>query len=246
MADRAFDGRTAIVAGAGGGIGLEIANRLVTAGATVHLADLKPEPGDVVGGPGRAVYHRGDLTDPVFVALVAEAAGERVDCLVNTAAVLWFERDRSFADIDLDLWDRIFATNLKSYVLTARSVVPRMRVHGGAMVHFSSIDALRGDPAPQDAYAISKAAVIRFSRSVAVQFAGDGIRSNAILPGPVHTPMQQRWIDDPTLERTTADRIPLGRVGTPADLADACLFLLSEQASWITGTELIVDGGVSA
>ena len=114
------------------------------------------------------------------------------------------------------------------------------------MVHFASIDALRADTAPQDAYAASKAAVIRFSRSVAVQYAGDGIRSNAILPGPVLSPMQARWEGKPELVEEVARSIPLGRIGTTQDLSAACLFLLSGQASFITGTELVVDGGITA
>ena len=117
---------------------------------------------------------------------------------------------------------------------------------GGSLVHFSSIDALVGDSKPQDAYGASKAAIIRLSKSIAVQFARDGIRSNAILPGPVMSPMQGRWQDKPELQEHVAQSIPLGRIGTTQDLSNACLFLLSDEASFITGTELIVDGGVTA
>ena len=114
------------------------------------------------------------------------------------------------------------------------------------MVHFASIDALRGEINPQDAYAVSKAAVIRFSKSVAVQFAADGIRSNVILPGPVLSPMQDRWRGKEDVQAEVAAGIPLGRLGTTQDQSDACLFLLSDKASFITGTELVVDGGITA
>ena len=114
------------------------------------------------------------------------------------------------------------------------------------MVHFSSIDALRGDDRPQDAYGASKAAVIRLSKSVAIQFARDRIRSNVILPGPVHTPMQTRWDDNPHAREALSKHVPLGRLGTVADMAAACLFLLSDKAGFITGTELTVDGGLTA
>ena len=242
-----FSGKVALVAGAGGGMGLAIAKDLMAEGAEVGLADLKAAPPDLSGGH---LYHQGDLTDPAFVE---QAVGEtvarfgRLDYLVNTAGVLWFDRDTSFAEMDLEVWDRVLAINLKSFVLTARFAVPEMRrAGGGAMVHFSSIDALSGDPRPQDAYGAAKAAVIRLSKSIAVQFAGDGIRSNVILPGGTLSPMQARWRDDPEAAGRAAAHVPLGRLGTPADMSAACLFLLSDKASYITGTELIVDGGVTA
>ncbi len=114
------------------------------------------------------------------------------------------------------------------------------------MVHFSTIQALRGDRLPQDAYQAAKAGLIALSKSLAVQFANAGIRSNCILPGGALTPLQQRWLDDPALAAKAAAAVPLGRLGTARDLANACLFLLSEKAAFITGIDLIVDGGVTA
>lgn len=245
-----FQGKNAIVAGAGGGIGLQIANDLLAKGANVILADLKPRPDDIVDSGGTAHYLEGDLSDEGFVASVVAECVSRYggpDCLVNTAAVLWFDRDRSLVDTDVETWRRVMDINLGSYMLTAKFTVPAMQARGGgAMVHFASIDALKGDPQPQDAYAISKAAVMRLSRSIAVQYAPDGIRSNTILPGPVLSPMQARWAGDTETQQKVASRIPLGRLGTPRDQSNACLFLLSDDASFITGTELIVDGGISA
>jgi len=171
----------------------------------------------------------------------------RLDYLVNTTGVLLFGRDRSCLEMDLDAWDRVMTVNLKSFVLTIRHAVPAMkRAGGGAMVHFSSIDALRGDDRPQDAYGCSKAAIIRLSKSVAIQLARQRIRSNVILPGPVHTPMQARWDNDPAALQRLSDFVPLGRSGAVEDMANACLFLLSDKAGFITGTELIVDGGLTA
>ncbi len=114
------------------------------------------------------------------------------------------------------------------------------------MVHVASIQALRGDDRPQDAYQASKAAIISLSKSLAVQFAADGIRSNALLPGGTYSPMQERWDRDPAMKQAAAGAVPLGRVGTTQDMADAILFLLSDKAAFITGTELIVDGGRTA
>jgi len=150
-------------------------------------------------------------------------------------------------DIDMDLWDRVIDINLRSFALTTRHAVPAMRLSGGgSMVHIASIDALRGDDKPQDAYGVSKAAILRLSKSLAIQFAADGIRSNVILPGPVRSPMQARWEASEEILAAVEQYVPLGRVGKTQDIANACLFLLSDQASFITGTELAVDGGCLA
>lgn len=245
-----FAGRTAFVTGAGGGMGLNIARDLLAEGANVLLIDLKPEPAEAFPGPGRAIYCRGDVSDDAFVSdVMVRAVREtgRLDYLVNAAGVLWFDRDRSLVDIDLADWDRILTINLKSMVITARHAVPLMRkAGGGVMVHVSTIQCLRGDDRPQDAYQASKAGMIALSKSLAIQFARDNIRSNVICPGPTESPMQDRWKTMPELKRATAEYVPLGRVGTTQDMANACLFLLSDKASYITGTELIVDGGVLA
>ena len=242
-----FDGRNAFVTGAGGGMGLQIARDLIAAGAQATLFDVKPAPEDL---PAGARYVQADLRSESDVARALAASHEdagRLDHLVNAAGVLWIGRDRSLVDIDLDVWDDVLAINLKGAAITARHAVPLMkRSGGGAMVHISTIQCMRGDNAPQDAYQASKAGLIAMSKSIAIQFAADGIRSNTILPGPTQTPMQQRWLDTPALKQATAAAVPLGRVGTPRDMADAALFLLSDSASFVTGTELVVDGGVLA
>ena len=245
-----FNNKIAVVAGGGGGMGLNIANDLLAAGAAVSLADLKPEPDSLCSSAGSFRYHQGDLTDEAFVKTVMRDTADNfggIDYLVNTVGVLWFDRDTSFSDIDLDVWDQVYNINLKSFVMTSRYAVAEMKKRGGgAMVHFASIDALRAELKPQDAYATSKAAVIRLSKSIAIQFAADRIRSNTILPGPVLSPMQERWQEQPKTQAAVARGIPLGRLGTTQDQANACLFLLSDKASFITGSELIVDGGLTA
>jgi 3-oxoacyl-[acyl-carrier protein] reductase len=170
-----------------------------------------------------------------------------IDLLANVAGALWFDRDKTALEIDLDVWDQVMAINLKSMVHTTRHIVPQMRKRGGgAMVHFSSTQCMRGDSAPQDAYQAAKAGVVAFSRSLAIQLAGENIRSNVIYPGPSESPMQDRWKQNPDAQAATASAIPLGRVGTVEDMSNACLFLLSDKASFITGTELLVDGGLQA
>ena len=116
----------------------------------------------------------------------------------------------------------------------------------GSIVNISSIDALSGDDKPQEAYGTSKAAMIRLSKSIAIQYASKNIRSNSILPGPIDTPMQDRWKKNPIAKRKLTKVIPLQRIGKPKNIADTVLFLLSEQSSFITGTEIIVDGGLKA
>ncbi len=129
----------------------------------------------------------------------------------------------------------------------AKLIIPKMiKKKFGVMVHISSIDALSGDDKPQDAYGASKAAMIRLSKSLAVQFAKYNIRSNTILPGAVETPMQYRWKNNPLAKKQMSKNIPLQRIGKPKDIANTILFLLSDEGSYITGTEIIVDGGITA
>jgi NAD(P)-dependent dehydrogenase (short-subunit alcohol dehydrogenase family) len=238
-----FAGRTAVVTGAGGGMGLQIARDLATAGARVTGIDVKERPAELEA----AAYAQGDVSDDGFVARAiggAFAESGRLDYLVNAAGVLWFGRDRSLLDVELEVWDRVIAINLTGCMLTARQAIPLMqRSGGGAIVHFSSTQCLRGDDKPQDAYQVAKAGILALSKSIAIQFAPERVRSNVILPSATESPMQARWRQDPELKRATAAAVPLGRVGTVEDMANACLFLLSEQAAFITGTELVVDGG---
>jgi 3-oxoacyl-[acyl-carrier protein] reductase len=239
-----FDGKSAVVTGAAGGMGYETVAMLVADGADVHIIDLLDPPA-LPEGPGQATYHQGDVTDWDFVSGVFDGL-KQLDYLVNCAGVLWFGKDVSAIDIELDIWDQVMDINLKSMVLTMKCAVPMMESRGGSIVNISSIQCLRGDPAPQDAYQASKAGVIALTKSIAIQYARFGIRANSVLPGGSWTPLQDRWGRDPEAARRAAAAVPLGRVGTAEDIANAVIFLLSDKASWITGTEMIVDGGITA
>jgi NAD(P)-dependent dehydrogenase (short-subunit alcohol dehydrogenase family) len=243
-----FTGRHAVVTGAGGGMGETIVLALLRAGAAVTAIDIKPQPDGFADFGNRLTYCTGDLSDAAFIEDAITRAGDArggIDFLANVAGVLWFGRDKSVLEMDMGTWDKVFAINLTAPGLTARAAVPFMRKtgRGGAMVHFSTIQWYRGDPSPQDAYQASKAGLCALSKSLAMQLAAEGIRSNAICPGMTATPLQARWNNDETLKAVAA-YAPLGRIGTPQDMANAALFLLSDAASYITGIELAVDGGL--
>ena len=155
--------------------------------------------------------------------------------------------DISAVNIDSNIWDKVFEINLKSMMYLSKIIIPKMIKNDfGSMVHISSVDALSGDDKPQDAYGASKAAMIRLSKSFAIQFASNNIRSNIILPGPIDTGMQIRWKKNPKAKKSLEKFIPLNKVGKPVDIANASMFLLSDQSSYITGTELIIDGGITS
>ena len=243
-----FEGKTAIVTGAAGGMGLAITRALLNEGANV--AGLDAQKIDALDDDQeRFMRFKGSVADWLFVSrAIKEAQAEfgRIDYLVNVAGVLWFDRDVSVETIDLEVWNEVLSINLTGCAHTVRAAVPLMKENGGAMVHFSTIQALRGDDRPQDAYQASKAGLIALSKSLAVQYAANNIRSNCILPGPTVSPMQARWEENPDQLAALESAIPLGRAGSVEDMANACMFLLSDQASFITGTELVVDGGLLA
>ncbi|MCT9827278.1 SDR family oxidoreductase [Pseudomonas corrugata] len=241
-----FTGRVAVITGAGGGMGLALSQKMLESGAAVLAIDVKEKPAELQASD-KLIYAQGDLTDVHFVNEAIGAAFNkfgRIDYLANIAGVLWFGKDVSLLDIDLDVWDKVMEIDLKSLVHTIRAAVPYMRKSGGgSMVHFSTVQCLRGDTAPQDAYAASKAGIPAISKSIAMQLAAEGIRSNTIYPGITQTPMQARW-DSPDKVKNAGNYVPMGRVGAAGDMANAAMFLLSDAASYITGTDLIVDGGL--
>ena len=160
---------------------------------------------------------------------------------------MWFGKDVSAVDLDLNVWDQVFDINLKTMVTLSKLIIPVMKKNKfGSMVHISSVDALSGDDKPQDAYGASKAAMIRLSKSLAIQFGSYNIRSNCILPGAVETPMQDRWKKIPNAKKNLKEFMPIKKVIQPEGIAQGILFLLSDQSEYITGTELIIDGGLTA
>ncbi|MBN9246051.1 MAG: SDR family oxidoreductase [Hyphomicrobium sp.] len=251
---REFDGKIAFVSGAGGGIGLAIASDLLEQGACVFAFDLKAEP-DALQGHPRARFVQGDLRDSAQVQAIFDAidkAHNKLDLVVNAAGLCFFERDGSVEKADDAVFAATIDVNLTGAIRVVRASLPLLRkAGGGAFVHIASVVGLRNmeniiDGGPADAYQISKAGLISFSRSIAMQYAREKIRSNTVCPGSISTPMTADIYVDPRRTAAMEARTPLGIIGLPADVSAATLFLLSEKARFITGIDLPVDGGLLA
>jgi len=242
-----FKGKVALVTGGSGGIGLDVSKKLAKLNIKVLILDInKPK----ISRNKFIYFEQVDLSNENEIN---QAIGKfikkekRIDYVVNAAGVLWFDRDLGLEKIKTNIWDKVFSINLKSMLIVLKKILPNMKKNKfGSIVNISSVDALSGDDKPQEAYGASKAAMIRLSKSIAIQYASKNIRSNSILPGPVDTPMQKRWGENPNAKKNLIKIIPLQRIGKPENIADTVLFLLSEQSCFITGTEIIVDGGLKA
>lgn len=239
-----FESKSAVVTGAGGGMGLAIALALSERGAAVTGVDLKERPAEL---PAGCEFVQADITaDGVPEHAVERAAVDgKLDFLVNAAGVGWFGKDKGTADITDEIWNLVLAINLTAPMRFSRAAIPAMRrAGGGAMVHIASLAGLRGMDEPMDAYQVSKAGLISLSRGLAVNLGPAGIRSNTICPGAIETPMVAQIYDgNPERRERMAEKTPIRRIGTPEDIAASCLHLLSDDASFTTGTDVVVDGG---
>ena len=244
-----FSGRTALITGGSGGIGLSIVKELIKNKIKVIILDINT-PSKKMLLNKFVEFIKTDLSDYKNLQLCLTELRKKykkIEYVINAAGVLWFDKDVSLEKIEINTWDKVFSINLNSIVIVLQSILPQMKKNKfGSIVHISSIDALSGDNKPQDAYGSSKAALLRLSKSISIQFASKNIRSNSILPGPIETPMQERWKKNPESKKNLSKVIPLRRVGKPSDIANSTMFLLSDESSFITGTELIVDGGLRA
>ncbi|MBZ9772451.1 SDR family NAD(P)-dependent oxidoreductase [Mesorhizobium sp. CO1-1-8] len=250
-----FEGRIAIVTGGGGGIGLATALKLLAEGASVGVIDVKPRPAAYEQYGDKAHYMVGDLSDETVIKQFVDDIAARFgppNYLANIAGIAMFGKDGSVVDMELEHYRKTIAINLDGVIHMIRAVVPYMRqTKPSSMVHVASVVGTRTmdnamKDGPLDGYQLSKAGVIALSRSLAIDLGKHGIRSNTVSPGAIWTPLTDAIYADPARVEAMANRTPLHRVGTPDDVASACLYLLSDDADFVTGVDLPVDGGLLA
>ena len=246
-----FDDRVTIVTGAGSGIGRETARRLAAEGAQVMVADRDGERAgevahEIAAAGGTAIATRTDVSVAGEVAAMAATARESlgpIDLLVNNAAIA---RGDDVLAIDEATWDEELAVDLKGAYLCAKEALPDMiERRRGAIVNVATVNAFSA--LGHEAYSAAKAGLVSLTRSLAVRYGRFGVRANAVAPGTIRTAVwRERLEKDPQIFEKLAPWYPLGRVGDPEDIAPAILFLASDEAAWITGVVLPVDGGLLA
>ena len=253
MTVRRFEEKNVIVTGAGQGIGRAIAERFAAEGADVMLIGRRREPldeleGAIRAGAGSAWVHPADVSDSDDVDGAVAAAGERwgrIDVLVNNAGIA---EETPFLEIEDDGWDRVLATNLRgAFLMSQRVARLQAKAGGGAIVHIASIDASGGD-GPYASYNASKAGLLGLNRTMALELGPSGVRVNCVSPGFTHTEMTEVGVPAGMMDYLVNrfDRVPLRRLVRPEEIASACAFLASDDASGITGIDLTVDCGLTA
>lgn len=247
-----LDGKVALISGGSRGMGAFEAELFVQEGAKVVICDVRDDEGDalakkIVDRGGQAAFVHLDVTSESDWAAAVREAVERygkLDVLVNNAGV---SARGSIEETSPDDWDRVMDINAKGVFLGTRSAIPEMRkAGGGSIINISSQLGLvgMGESSPQ--YQASKGAVRIFSKSAAIQYAHEGIRVNSVHPGPIITPMTEARRSDEVVRQRMISRIPLGRYGESEDVAYGVLYLASDESSFVTGSELVIDGGWTA
>ena len=248
MAGR-LEGRVAVVTGGCSGIGLASVRRFAQEGATVVVGDVDEAGGTRVAEEVGGAFVPCDVTDAAQVETLFGTARERfgsVDVAFNNAGISPPEDD-SILTTDLDAWRRVQEVNLTSVYLCCKAALPHMLEQGrGSIINTASFVAVMGAATSQISYTASKGGVLSMSRELGVQFARQGVRVNALCPGPVNTPLlQELFAKDPERAARRLVHIPVGRFAEPEELANAALFLASDESSFVTASTFMVDGGIS-
>ena len=249
MSGRLAD-RVVVITGGCSGIGLASARRLAAEGGTVVIGDLDETRGPDLAAELGGAFLRVDVTEAEQVAALFALAHDRfgsVDVAFNNAGISPPEDD-SILDTDLQTWRRVQEVNLTSVYLCCRAALPYMlQQHRGSIINTASFVAVMGAATSQISYSASKGGVLSLSRELGVQFARSGVRVNALCPGPVNTPMlRELFASDPERAARRLVHVPMGRFAEPEEIANAVLFLASDESSFVNASTFLVDGGISA
>jgi NAD(P)-dependent dehydrogenase (short-subunit alcohol dehydrogenase family) len=249
-----LEGKVSIITGAGSGMGRVAAQLFAAQGALVVVAEYSETAGaetvDLVRhAGGEATFVRTDVSSEADAKAMVDhalSAYGRLDCLYNNAGVMP-EADHSVVDTDVATWDAVMAVNVRGVYLGCKYAIPAMiDGGGGSIINIASFVAILGCSVPQDAYTASKGAVLSLTRSLAVQFGPSGIRTNAICPGPVETPLLMDWLlKDEAAKKLRLARNPSGRFGKPEEIVQMAVYLASDESRWTNGASLVVDGGIT-
>ena len=247
-----LDGKVAIISGGARGQGATEARMFAREGAKVVFGDVLDDEGKQVEAEinesgGEATYVHLDVTREDDWRSAGETAVSRygkLDILVNNAGILI---RKGLEETTVEDWDRIMGVNAKGVFLGTKQAIPAMRrAGGGSIINISSTAGLVGSPNGSPSYTASKGAVRLFTKATAIQYAKEGIRCNSVHPGPIDTEMIRDTITDPARLEQRMERLPMGRVGKPEDIAYGVLYLASDESSFVTGSELVIDGGTTA
>jgi NAD(P)-dependent dehydrogenase (short-subunit alcohol dehydrogenase family) len=249
-----LEGKVALITGGASGMGMIASKLFATEGAKVVLTDVADDAGDSVAAEissdgGEATYVHADVSSEADAKAMVDAAVARfgrLDVLYNNAGVM-LGSDGSVDSTEAAVWDRTLAINVKGVAFGCKYGVPAMIAGGGgSIINVASFVAWMGAATSQTAYTASKGAVLAMTREIAVEYARKGIRCNALCPGPIDTPLLAELLSDDARRQRRFVHIPMGRLGRAEELAKAALFLASDDSSFMTGTSLIVDGGITA
>ena len=245
-----MDGKVAIVTGASGGIGRATALSFAESGASVVVSDVQEDKGEetvrlIIDQGGKAVFQRCNVAEEADVkAMINRAVTEygRLDYACNNAGINDIRKD----EYDLDVWQQSLGVNLTGVMLCMKAEAEAMLANGGgAIVNTSSINGLVGNPM-QAAYTAGKHGVVGLTRHAALRWAEDGIRVNCVCPGVIETPMTDVISQNPEIKKTMESMTPMKRLGRPEEIASAIVWLCSDQASFVTGHPMVIDGGATA
>ncbi|HEU4522046.1 MAG TPA: glucose 1-dehydrogenase [Thermoanaerobaculia bacterium] len=243
--------KVALITGGGSGIGKASCELFAREGAKVVAVDLKKETAEAtakgIGANARAFA--ADISkakDAEAMVAFAEKEFGKLDIVFNNAGV-FHPDDDSVTNTSEEIWDMVIDVNLKGVFLGCKYAIPALlRAGGGSIINTASFVAVMGAATPQIAYTASKGGVLAMTREIAVEFARKNIRANALCPGPVETPLLKELLSDPARRQRRLVHIPPGRFGKPEEMANAALFLASDESSFVNGSTFLVDGGITA